>query len=95
MNPELENFLEAAFQSVQPTSPEIGRVVVEPDYEVSPAQQDCRALAEELIRAIREHPPNPAALASHEGFEIDVSDRYPLLSKYIRSITLHNERVEG
>jgi len=40
MNPQLEFFLEDAFNSVRPTSPEVGRVVVEPDYDVSPDEQE-------------------------------------------------------
>ena len=32
MHAELEDFLERAFRSIQRSSPNIGRVVVEPDY---------------------------------------------------------------
>ncbi len=50
---------------------------------------------EELIQCIREQSPDAAAIASREGFAIEIPDRYPLLRKYIRSITLHQDRAEG
>lgn len=95
MHPELETFLEHAFQNIEPTSPDIGRVVVEPDYEISPAQHDAGHLASELVQCLREQSPNPAALASHQGVQVRIAGAYRLLAKYIRSITLHQDRVEG
>ncbi len=95
MDPNLEFFLERSFESVQPTLSEVGRVVVEPDYDRSPVPEDARELAEELTRCLREQSPESAALASHDGFTVDVMGKYPLLSKYIRSITLHQDRTEG
>ena len=95
MDPNLEFFLERAFEAVQPTSSEIGRVVVEPDYDLSPIEQDSAALAQELTQCIREQSPDAAALASHEGVTVKIPDRYPLLSKYLRSITLHQNRADG
>jgi hypothetical protein len=95
MDPQLDFFLECALGPVQPTSPEIGRVVVEPDYDVSPVQADAVPLAEELTRCIREQSADSAALATREGFAVDIPERYPLLRKYIRSITLHQDRAEG
>lgn len=95
MNPELEIFLEKALEAVPPTSSEIGRVVVEPDYEVSSRQQDAGHLASEFIQCIQEQSPNAAALASHDGFEVEIPRSYRLLSKYIRRITLHGDRIEG
>lgn len=95
MDPQLDFFLECALESVQPTSPEIGRVVVEPDYDVSPVEADGRGLAEELIQCIKEQTPDSAAMTSREGFAIEIPERYPLLRKYIRSITLHRDRAEG
>ena len=95
MNPELEFFLEKAFESVRPTSPEIGRVVVEPDYDVKPSREDARHLASELLQCLREQPIDAAALRSHDGFEIEVPGIYRRLAKYIRRITLHQDKVEG
>ena len=40
MDPQLEFFLEEAFSAVRPTSPQIGRIVVEPDYDISPDQNE-------------------------------------------------------
>ena len=54
MNPRLEFFLEDALESVQPTSPDIGRVVVEPDYDVSPIDNDASALVRELRELLDE-----------------------------------------
>lgn len=95
MNPELEFFLEKAFQSVQPTSAEIGRVVVEPDYNVNPSRQDAGHLASELVQCVREQPLDAAALSSHEGLEIQIFDSYRLLKRYIRRITLHEDKADG
>lgn len=95
MHPELEMFLEHAFQAIQTTSPEIGRVVVEPDYEIGPAEHDARHLASELVQCLRETPVDAAALNSREGFEFEVPGTYRLLAKYIRRITLHQDKAEG
>ena len=95
MNPEIEFFLEKAFGSVQPTSAEIGRVVVEPDYEVSPSQRDAGHLASELIQCVQEQTLDPAALSSHDGLEIEIPGGYRLLKKYVRRITLHQDKPDG
>lgn len=95
MHPELETFLEKAFRKVQPTSGEIGRVVVEPDYETAPAEHDGRHLVSELVQCVREQCVDPDVLATHEGFEIDIPGAYRLLAKYIRRITLHADKVDG
>lgn len=94
MDPQLEFFLEDAFSSVRPTSPRIGRVVVEPDYDISPDQRERDQLANELVRCIRKHSPNPTELASPEGYKVSVPNKYPLLAKYVRSITLHQAPAE-
>ena len=95
MNPEIEDFLENAFASVKPTSDEIGRVVVEPDYESGPAADDGQQLRSELIELVTGQHVDRAALNSQDGFEVTIPSRYKLLSKYIRRITLHADSVEG
>ena len=95
MDPQLEFFLEQAFDSVEPTSSEIGRVVVEPDYDVSPADQDASGLARELRELVSRQAPDPAALASPQGCPVTIPGDRRLLGKYLRSITLHQDRVEG
>ncbi|MBV8832555.1 MAG: hypothetical protein JO108_25420 [Acidobacteriaceae bacterium] len=96
MNPDLEDFLEDAFASVKPTSPAIGRVVVEPEYENQlPRPGDANQLRDELARLIKEQSPDPAGLSSHEGVEISIPDAYPLLSKVVRRIILHADKAEG
>jgi hypothetical protein len=94
MDPQLEFFLEDAFKSVQPTSPEIGRVVVEPDYDTTPDQKEGDQLAAELHSCIQEQSLNATDLASSQGFELKITSKYPLLRKYVRSITLHQAPTE-
>ncbi len=89
MNPELEFFLEEAFGSVNSTSLEIGRVVVEPDYDKSPDPQDREPLVTELVRCIQRESPNIAELASPQGWEVKMLGRYSILAKYMRRVTLH------
>jgi hypothetical protein len=91
MNPELDTFLNDAFQGVQPTSPEIGRVVVTPDFDVTADQKDQRQLTEELTRLLGEQKPDHNALAKADGFGVPISNKYGLLAKYVRSITLHRD----
>lgn len=95
MHPDLENFLEFALSSIPPTSPDIGRVVVEPDYEAEPSESDVPALRDELLACLREQYPDKTVLASHQGFELKTPANYKLLAKYIRSITLHADKIEG
>lgn len=96
MHPEMESFLEGAFQNVKPSSAEIGRVVVEPDYEITPLDRDARHLASELAQCLREHAAIEAtALASPGGIDVEIPSTYRLLAKYIRRITLHGDKAEG
>ena len=94
MDPQLEFFLEDAFGSVRSTSPQVGRVVIEPDYDISPDEEERDERSDELIRCIQEHSPKPTELASSEGLKLTVPSKYPVLSKYVRSITLHQAPVE-
>ena len=95
MNPDTEDFLNSAFQNIQPTSPEIGRVVIEPDYDADPSEPDASGLKNELLRCLRDEAPDAAALASHEGFELELPASYSLLKKYVRKITLHGNKLDG
>jgi hypothetical protein len=95
MHPELEFFLEDALAPVERTSPEIGRVVVEPDYEVTPDAKDAGHVASELVQCLRETGVDNNAIAAHEGQVIEPSGAYRLLGKYIRRITLHRDTVQG
>jgi hypothetical protein len=94
MNPETETFLDNAFRSIQPSSPDIGRVVVEPDYEVNASEADAASLRSELLQCLREQSPDAAALVSHDGFEVKISS-HVLLTKYIRRVTLHQDKLDG
>ncbi|MBV8551790.1 MAG: hypothetical protein JOY54_10845 [Acidobacteriaceae bacterium] len=95
MNPDLEFFLEDALRSIQPTSNQIGRVVVEPDYDVAPEPGDAAAAHDELIQLLKAQTLDSARLASHDGLGVRITDEYSLLKKYIRRITLYADRVEG
>ncbi len=95
MHPELEFFLEEAFQSVAQTSPQIGRVVVEPDYEIAPEAKDAGHLASELLQCLREADSSGLPDTGHEGLEIEILGPYRLLRKYLRRITLHADPIEG
>jgi hypothetical protein len=96
MNPDLEDFLEDAFAPVQPTSVGIGRVVVEPDYENNlPTAGEADQLRDELSRLINDQSPDVTRLSSHEGVEVSIPDRYPLLSKILRRVILHADKAEG
>jgi|SRR5689334_6081128 hypothetical protein len=94
MDPQLEFFLEDALSSVRPTSPQIGRVVVEPDYDISPDPKERDQLADELVRCIKEHSVKAIELASPAGSKLPVPNNYPALAKYVRSITLHQSPTE-
>lgn len=95
MDPQLEFFLERAFDCIEPTSPLVGRVVVEPDYDVSPTEQDAGGLAQELHELLSHQSPDMAALASPQGDTVAIPRGMTLLRKYLRSITLHQDGVEG
>lgn len=95
MDPDLEFFLEDAFKCVEQTAPEIGRVVVEPDYDVTPDDKDAGHLASELAQCLREAVIVPGSLSSHNGQEIEIPGQYRLLQKYVRRITLHANTLEG
>ncbi|MFL6352191.1 MAG: hypothetical protein ACJ74Z_10120 [Bryobacteraceae bacterium] len=94
MNPQLEFFLEEAFNAVPPTSPQIGRVVAEPNYDISPEPREQAQLADELIRCIQEQSINAAELASHQGWKLNIPAKFAALAKYLRSITLHQAPAE-
>lgn len=95
MNPDLEDFLEAAFAPVEPTSDTIRRVVVEPDYNASTDGLDTQELRHELTRILSGLTENNTALSSYDGQEVKLSSQYPNLSKCLRRITLHSDSIEG
>jgi hypothetical protein len=95
MHAELEDFLESAFQSLQPTSSTIGRVVVEPDYNVQPDPSCAGHIAQQLSDCIRNQPLTNNRLATRDGVEATIGPEYNLLRRYLRRITLHSEPVEG
>ena len=95
MHPELEDFLTGAFASVEPVSKAIGRVVVEPDYEVTPQEGDARELAAQLTDFLRAQAPAGDELHTREGVEMKIDGKHPVLRKYLRKLTLHADTVKG
>jgi hypothetical protein len=95
MHAELEDFLESAFDSIQPTSSAIGRVVVEPDYDVQPDPSCASHITQQLLDCIRNQPLTADRLAARDGLEATIGPEYKLLRKYLRRITLHADPVEG
>ncbi len=95
MNLQLESFLETALGSIEPTSNQIGRVVVEPDYEASLDEHEASTIAEQLTACLRDQKPEPDQLSSPQGDEIQIGNSYPVLRKYVLRITLHADGVEG
>jgi hypothetical protein len=95
MNPDIEDFLNAAFQNVQPTSPAIGRVVIEPDYEADVTRSDAEGLPRELLACLQTQSPDSSALAAPEGVDVKIPAAFPLLAKYVREITLHQNKLDG
>jgi|SRR3954464_15049183 hypothetical protein len=95
MNPDLEIFLQDVFNEVQSSSPAIGRVVVEPDYESGSTDADPEELRRELARLLSMQHPDVPALATHPGIEVQISGVYPELAKCVRRIFLHGDKAEG
>ena len=95
MHPDLESFLQDALSQVKPTSPQIGRVVVEPDYETQPDAADSNRIADQLTQFLEGQALNPDLLNTHNGQEIKIAEKDALVRKYIRRITLHTGSVEG
>jgi hypothetical protein len=95
VHPDLEDFLESAFSDITPTTAKVGRVVVEPDYEMSPDERDSAGIAEELKNLLAEQLPAGEQLTSFDGVEAKVRPGFTLLKKYLRRITLHADAVNG
>jgi hypothetical protein len=84
MNPDLEDFLQATFDSITSPPGNIGRVILKPDYEASLNPEDRTKLQEELL-----------ALLSGKSADTDFEPpaMHQTLSHYIRHITLKQERI--
>jgi hypothetical protein len=95
MHVELEDFLESAFDPIQPSSSKIGRVVVEPDYDVQPDPSCASHIAQQLSDCIRNQPLTGDRLAARNGLEATIGPEYDLLRKYLRRITLFADPLEG
>ncbi len=86
MHPELEFFLEEAFDPIEPLISGIGRVIVEPDYDTAPDALEKEKLTSELIQLVKDHP---------EPGEVSVPTELAILAKYVRRITLRSDSLEG
>lgn len=86
MHPDLEFFLEDAFDPIQPSVPGIGRVIVEPDYDAEPDASEAEALRSELIEFVQGHPASG---------DVKVPAGHGVLSKYVRRLTLKKDALHG
>lgn len=86
MHPDLEFFLEDAFDPIQPSIPGIGRVIVEPDYDAEPEASEVEALRSELIEFLQSHPASG---------NIGIPEGKGVLSKYVRRVTLKKDPLQG
>ncbi len=86
MHPDLEFFLEEAFDDIEPAVAGIGRVIVEPDYDAAPAASDKEKLVGELLDLLKDH--------AGPG-EFDVPPGLKVLSKYVRRVTLRSDTLDG
>jgi hypothetical protein len=95
MHPELEDFLEEAFDPIQATSAEIGRVVVEPDYDTAPDPGDSDRTRQELQSLLALHKSLDEHADLVNGVTVEIGQEQMLLKKYLRKITLHADAVDG
>jgi hypothetical protein len=84
MNPDLEDFLQATFDSITSPPGNIGRVILKPDYEAALNPEDRAKLREELVTSL-------AGKTADTDF--DPPAEHKTLSHYIRHITLQGERI--
>lgn len=84
------SFLEEAFGSILPLFAAKCYVTVLPDYTTAAVPADRGALIDELVRCLRDHPPDSDALRSPQGYDIKMTETYPLLKRYLRGITLRS-----
>jgi hypothetical protein len=70
----------------------VGRVSVDPI--LIPDEAERTALADELLRLIRQETAKPLNLPK-QGYDIPITDTYPLLKKYLRAVTLHRDTAIG
>ena len=93
MHPDLDDFLESAFDNVAPVVERVGHVLVEPDYNAEPDQNEASGLAQELVECLRAQTlPEDFPEA---GVPVIVDAKYALLKKYVLRISLHRGRVPG
>ena len=84
----IEAFLEDAFGSLKPTSSVVGHVEVEPI--LIPDEGERAELTKQLVRCIEEQTAKRINLTP-QGYDIALSDNYPLLKKYLRAVTLKSD----
>lgn len=95
MNPDLEFFLESAFENIKQSLANVGRVVVEPLYDVEYSEIDKQELAAQLNKLLQSQKVDLVAVSTTDGQPLAIPGDLMLLRKYIRSVTLHAEPVEG
>ncbi|HUD98825.1 MAG TPA: hypothetical protein VMR62_04575 [Bryobacteraceae bacterium] len=85
----IKGFLDGAFRTIQrPASCAVGGVSVEPNVIFDESEK--AQLAKELFLCIQEEAPN---LRSSQPRPVTISDKYPLLKKYVKTIFLSPDPV--
>ena len=96
MNPDLEDHLQNAFKTLQPTNPAIGRVVVEPEYESEASPAAPEVLLSELKDLLTAFQlPEGHELPVHAGEQVSGLDKCPHLKEIVRRVSLHGDREDG
>jgi hypothetical protein len=84
-------FLASVFAQIRSTSPLIGKVLIEPREDVQPEDSDHNELASELTRLLQEQSPG-SEWNWRQGITVAIPERYQYLKKYVRSITLRQDK---
>jgi hypothetical protein len=90
----LEPFLQNAFENVRPPGglDHIGSVAIDPNWGEAPRDEDREELVKQLERLLRDAPV-PARL-SRQGFDIHPDERFPILRRYVNTVTLRGGRLD-
>jgi hypothetical protein len=90
VNPNLEFFLEDVVRGITPTSSQIGRVVLEPDYDVCERIGDAQSLRDQIVELIRSQNAD-----APDGTEVEIPPAASLLRKYLQRVILYRNRLPG
>ena len=87
--------LQTALESVKSNLAQVGFVDVVLNCGVWLDASEISKLLEQFEQCVGEQTPDPYSLRSPQGFQVAVSEEYPLVKKYLKSMTLHGETQTG